>query len=353
VSDFARRLLSWFDEHGRHDLPWQHNLTPFSVWVSEIMLQQTQVATVIPYYERFMSAFPNVRMLADAPLDRVLEHWAGLGYYARGRNLHRAAIIVRDEHAGQFPQSFDELTALPGIGRSTAGAILAIACGQRHAILDGNVKRVLTRWRGIAEWPGKPAVAAQLWELAAELTPNDRVGPYTQAIMDLGATLCARTKPRCDACPVNDACVARREGLQRVLPAARPKRVKPQRKVAMLVIRNSSGAVLLERRPELGIWGGLYSLPELPAELAPEDWSRTQIGATLREVTPLAPLKHSFTHFELEIEPLSAALDESCGAVMDRDGLVWYKRDASERIGMPAPIAKLLDSLRPAAEGTS
>jgi A/G-specific adenine glycosylase len=353
VSDFARRLLVWFDEHGRHDLPWQRDLTPYAVWVSEIMLQQTQVTTVIPYYERFMAAFPDVRALADAPLDRVLEHWAGLGYYARARNLHRAATIVRDDYGGRFPEDLDALTALPGIGRSTAGAILAITCGQRHAILDGNVKRVLARWHGVVDWPGKPAVTAELWRLADELTPHERVGAYTQAIMDLGATLCTRTQPRCDACPVGDECVARREGLQRQLPAPRPKRTKPQKTISMLVIRDSRGAVLLERRPDAGIWGGLYSLPELPAELAPEDWSRAHIGAGLRDVAPLAPLRHSFTHFDLEINPLAAALDAPQAGVMDRSGLVWYKPDAMERVGMPAPIARLLESLSRSPEGMS
>jgi A/G-specific adenine glycosylase len=345
ASTVAPRLLAWFEAHGRHDLPWQRARSPYAVWVSEIMLQQTQVVTVVGYYERFMERFENVQALADAPLDAVLERWSGLGYYARARNLHRAARIIRDTHGGELPDDFDALVALPGIGRSTAGAILAIAFGKHYAILDGNVKRVLARFHAIEEWPGKPVVERELWRCAEMHTPVERVAAYTQAIMDLGATLCTRAAPRCDACPLAADCTARRAGSPERLPVARPKRARPRRRVAMLVLRDRRGAVLLERRPPSGIWGGLYSLPELAPEQTPEAWSEQRFGTSIRDIERLAAFSHSFTHFDLEVTPIGASLDVESRAVMDRDGLVWYKRDGDRAIGLPAPIAALLASL--------
>jgi A/G-specific adenine glycosylase len=342
---FAPRLLAWFDTQGRHDLPWQHDVAPYSVWVSEIMLQQTQVVTVIGYYERFMRRFPDLRALADAPMDAVLELWSGLGYYARARNLHRAAQIVCEKHGAELPSDFDALVALPGIGRSTAGAILAIALGQRHAILDGNVKRVLARFHAIEEWPGKTSVTNELWQLAESHTPMARVGAYTQAIMDLGATVCTRREPRCDVCPLARDCAAKRAGLAAVLPVARPKRDRRRRSVAMLVLRNASGAVLLERRPPSGIWGGLYSLPELDPQQTPQSWSEERIGMQLRGVEELAAFSHSFTHFDLDVTPIRASVDGGSSRVMDRDDLVWYKRGGNVSVGLPAPIAALIASL--------
>ena len=261
----AGALLAWFDRHGRHDLPWQAQPTPYSVWVSEIMLQQTQVATVIPYYERFLQRFPTLPELAAAALDDVLAQWAGLGYYARARNLHRAARLVAERFAGELPTTLDELIALPGIGRSTAGAILSLSQGQRHAILDGNVKRVLARYHAVEGWPGLPAVQAELWRLAEAHTPQARVAAYTQAIMDLGATLCMRARPACTVCPLAADCAACRTGTQAKYPGARPKRARPQRRAAAVVVLDEAGGVLLERRPERGVWGGLYCLPELAA----------------------------------------------------------------------------------------
>ena len=266
---FAERLLAWFADHGRHDLPWQRDPSPYGVWVSEIMLQQTQVATVIPYYERFMARFPDLAALAEAPLDEVLAHWSGLGYYARARNLHRAARQAMAEHGGRLPETIDALQALPGIGRSTAGAILSLALGQRHPILDGNVKRVLARHAAVAGWPGKAAVQRTLWELAEARTPRRRVADYNQAMMDLGATLCTRARPACERCPVAADCRAREQGLQTDYPGPRPRRELPERQVQMLLVRDPQGRVLLERRPPQGVWGGLWCLPELATEADP------------------------------------------------------------------------------------
>ena len=257
-SRFGPQLLAWFAGHGRHDLPWQRQRTPYGVWVSEIMLQQTQVAVVIPYYERFMRHFPNACALADAPLDAVLHDWSGLGYYARARNLHRAAQVVRDTHGGEVPRTLSALVALPGIGRSTAGAILALALDERHPILDGNVKRVLARWFGIGGYPGEARVARELWEISDAVTPARQAADFTQAIMDLGATLCTRAKPACEHCPVSAGCVARREGRVAELPTPRPVKARPRRHVFWLVLRRGE-SVLLEKRPPAGIWGGLWS----------------------------------------------------------------------------------------------
>ncbi|HET8551115.1 MAG TPA: A/G-specific adenine glycosylase, partial [Gammaproteobacteria bacterium] len=261
--DFAPRLLAWFASHGRHALPWQREPTPYRVWVSEIMLQQTQVATVIPYFKRFMARFPDLATLAAAPLDDVLALWSGLGYYARARNLHRAAQSAVAEYGGELPASLDELMAFPGIGRSTAGAILSLSRGQRHPILDGNVKRVLARFHAIAGWPGDKRVADRLWEFAESHTPVADCAAYTQAIMDFGATVCTRRNPACDICPMSANCEAYALGRQHDFPAPRARRGYPERNVRVLVIE-AEGAVLLEKRPPTGIWGGLWSLPELP-----------------------------------------------------------------------------------------
>ena len=282
MSDFAERLLDWFDDHGRKDLPWQRGINPYRVWISEIMLQQTQVQTVIPYYERFMQSFPDLQSLADADIDAVLQHWSGLGYYARARNLHKAAGAIRDNFAGEFPTAFDDVVELPGIGQSTAGAILAIAGNQRHAILDGNVKRVLARHAAVAGWPGKTDVSKQLWALAEARTPQQRVADYTQAIMDLGATLCTRSKPNCAACPVASDCAARIADDVAAYPGRKPKKAKPLRQTTMVIAVNGA-AVFLQRRPPVGIWGGLWSLPEVVdvGRLVPSD-TRIEPGETRR-----------------------------------------------------------------------
>jgi A/G-specific adenine glycosylase len=345
---FAARLLRWYDRHGRKDLPWQRARTPYGVWVSEVMLQQTQVATVIPYFERFMARFPDVTALADAPLDAVLAHWSGLGYYSRARNLHRAAQKIRDAHGGVFPEDMDAVTALPGIGRSTAGAILAQALGRRHAILDGNVKRVLTRHRAIDGWPGQGAVERRLWDIAEAETPHARVADYTQAIMDLGATVCSRARPRCTACPVAGDCAAHREGATSRFPAPKPRKALPVRQTRMLLVTNTDGEVWLEKRPPSGIWGGLWSLPELPAHATPEEWAVT-FGTRIHALATWAPLRHTFSHFHLDITPLRLSV-AAPARVMEPDRGLWYKPDLSNQLGLPAPVARLLQALQ--QEGT-
>ena len=341
-TDFAERLLSWFDDHGRKDLPWQVD-DPYRVWVSEIMLQQTQVRTVIPYYERFMQRFPDVGALADAALDAVLDHWSGLGYYARARNLHKAAGVIRDDFDGVFPDDFDNVCALPGIGPSTAGAILSLAFGQRHAILDGNVKRVLARHRAIGGWPGKTAVGKALWAAAETHTPQQRVGDYTQAIMDLGATVCARSKPLCDACPVSADCVALAESAVEQYPGRKPKKARPLRSTTMVLAVND-GAVYLEKRPPAGIWGGLWSLPELEnGEVA--EWCRDRLDAIQGEIVSWGVLRHSFSHYDLDIQPVVVHIDDASRRVADGPDATWHRLDAAPPGGIAAPVQKLIDSL--------
>jgi A/G-specific adenine glycosylase len=276
MSDFSDKLLTWHDTHGRKDLPWQKHSTAYRVWISEIMLQQTQVATVIPYYDRFMDRFPDLISLANAELDDVLHLWSGLGYYARARNLHKAAKSVRDDHGGVFPMEFEEVTALPGIGRSTAAAILALADNQHHAILDGNVKRVLTRYYMVEGWPGAPSVIQALWSLAEKLTPAQRVAQYTQAIMDLGATLCTRSRPACAICPLTADCQAHAANRQAEFPHRRPKKKLPVRETTFVMMCDQAGQVMLERRPPSGIWGGLWGFPECPDDANLDQWCSEQ-----------------------------------------------------------------------------
>ncbi len=342
MTDFTDRVLAWFDVHGRTDLPWQVE-DPYRVWVSEIMLQQTQVRTVIPYYERFIARFPNVVELADAPLDDVLHRWSGLGYYARARNLHAAARIVRDEHGGEFPDTFDAIAALPGIGRSTAGAILALAFGQRHAILDGNVKRVLARHAAVEGWPGKAPVLNALWALSEERTPHERVADYTQAMMDLGATLCTRSKPACALCPVNADCAAFANGTMERYPGRKAKKDKP-RKSTTMVLAVSDNAVYLERRPEAGIWGGLWSLPEVGDD-GVDAWCESMAGGTA-EYERWALLRHSFSHYDLDIRPVVVRMNGVLREVADRDDAIWYRLDRRPPGGLAAPVKKLIDTLK-------
>lgn len=340
---FSRRLLSWFDQHGRKDLPWQQHPTPYRVWVSEIMLQQTQVTTVIDYYQRFMQRFPDLDSLAQAPIDDVLHLWSGLGYYARARNLHRSARMIVDEHGGIFPDTLAAVMQLPGIGRSTAAAILALACGQRQAILDGNVKRVLCRFAAIDGWPGRADTQKRLWQLAEAYTPAKRVGAYTQAIMDLGAGVCNRGRPDCDICPVSRHCLARQRGQQRDFPRSRPRRALPVKSTRMLLLQDDHGQILLQRRPPSGIWGGLWSLPECPdADIPAERWVRQRFGARL--VGSGTPLRHTFSHFHLDITPLLARVD-SAPPLMDDDRSLWYNPAKPAALGLATPIMKLLDRL--------
>ena len=307
------------------------------------MLQQTQVATVIPYYTRFMARFPDLRSLADAPQDEVLHLWTGLGYYARARNLQKAAQRVRDEHGGRFPKDMESVQALPGIGRSTAGAILALATGARHPILDGNVKRVLARHGAIAGWPGDKRVETRLWELADQYTPKTRVADYTQAVMDLGATLCTRSAPRCGECPVAGDCRARLLGKQARYPGPKPRKATPVRRTRMLMLI-SDGAVLLERRPPVGIWGGLWSFPELGVDVDVSDWCRARFGAPPRRTAVRPVLRHSFSHFHLDIEPLELSLPAAV-AVQDRAGSRWQPLGQMPRLGLAAPVKRLFETL--------
>ena len=339
----ASRLLAWHAGAGRHDLPWQKDRTPYRVWVSEIMLQQTQVVTVIPYFERFMARFPDVRALADAGADEVLHLWTGLGYYARARNLHRAAQIVRDEHGGEFPRGLEAVMDLPGIGRSTAGAILAISTGARHAILDGNVKRVLARHHGVDGAIDENATLEELWRLAEFHTPRSDVATYTQAIMDLGATLCTRASPRCADCPIASGCRARIEGRQAELPAGKRRRAARKLKRAWMLVARRESAVLLVQRPARGIWGGLWCLPEFADRDAAAAFATSELAQARLVSAALPDIEHSFTHFDLVITPIVASCRGDAG-VRDRSSL-WYDLADPARVGLPAPIKTLLEKL--------
>lgn len=344
---FSEHLLMWFAQNGRKDLPWQQNPTTYRVWVSEIMLQQTQVATVIPYFNRFMQQFPDVESLAGASQDDVLKYWSGLGYYARARNLHRAAQQLKREYASQFPADLDSLMSLPGIGRSTAAAIMALACGQRGVILDGNVKRVLTRYHAIDGWPGKRVVAEQLWALAEEHTPHQQVAEYTQAIMDLGATLCTRIKPGCESCPLQGDCLAFTAGNPQAFPQPKPKTKRPVRTARFLILQNRQGEVLLRKRPDHGVWGGLWSFPELPDHLSLDEYFQAQDLRVLEKQKNLAAFKHQFTHFELHIEPLLIQAEANANGVREIEEQleVWYKTGTELPGGCPAPVIQLLNQI--------
>ena len=345
----AARLLPWFDAHGRHDLPWQADPTPYRVWVSEVMLQQTQVETVKPYFERFMKRFPDVTALAAAPQDEVMRLWSGLGYYARARNLHRAAGEIVAEHRGELPESLEALVALPGIGRSTAGAILALARGQRHAILDGNVKRVLARVFMVEEAAESSAGLKKLWALSEAVTPAARAAAYTQAIMDLGATVCTRANPACGQCPLSDGCDAFAAGRTAEIPAARRRAARRLKRTHMLLAL-SAGQVLLERRPPQGIWGGLWA----PAEFADEAALAAFVAERFRGAAPmrqLATFRHAFTHFDLDIEPRIVELPEGQGILAEGE-MRWQALSSIEAIGLPAPVARLLEELRDGTNGS-
>jgi A/G-specific adenine glycosylase len=346
AEQFTEALLQWFDVHGRKTLPWQQNPTPYRVWVSEVMLQQTQVSTVIPYFERFMARFPTVQTLASAAEDEVLHLWTGLGYYARARNLRGCAQALVARHGGQFPVDIDAVVALPGIGRSTAGAILALSRGQRHPILDGNVKRVLARVFGIAGDPGSAEVLAALWARAELCTPQVRVGAYTQAIMDLGATVCTRARPACTLCPMNGICVAAREGRQTELPGRKQRRERKAREATLLIAeRGGEGlrAILVERRPAPGVWGGLWSPPQFESETAALEWCRREVGEPESEAQRLSPIDHAFTHFDLRLNPIRVRCTPAA-AVREGERL-WYSLDAPPRVGLPQPIRQLFDRL--------
>lgn len=344
-ADFAQRILAWFDVHGRKHLPWQQNITPYRVWVSEIMLQQTQVATVIPYFEAFLVRFPSVHALAAASQDDVLGLWTGLGYYSRARNLHKAAQRVVSEYAGEFPTNTALLETLPGIGRSTAGAIASISMGLRAPILDGNVKRVLARHHALADWPGKASALNQLWNLAEKYTPHHRVADYTQAIMDLGATLCTRTRPACLDCPVAETCQGLSTSNPTQFPGKKPKKVMPTRETTFIIAQNTQGEVLLEQRPSQGIWGGLWSFPEVAHADEIDAWCLTHTGQAPQSVQSGPQLKHTFSHFHLAISPVYVAVQSPDNSIADKSNRRWLAPTDMDSLGLPAPVVKLLRKL--------
>jgi len=339
--EFSHRVLEWFDRHGRKDLPWQVERNPYRVWISEIMLQQTQVTTVIPYYNRFMDRFPDVSSLAEAELVDVTDHWAGLGYYARARHLHLAAKAINHQHAGEFPSTLDALQNLPGIGRSTAGAILSLGMNHRAAILDGNVKRVLCRFAGIEGWPGETNITRQLWELSESLTPTRRVADYNQAMMDLGALVCTRNKPSCENCPLNTDCLARATRRTDMIPTPKPKRHMPSRQCFLLAMRNPNNEIFLETRPPAGIWGNLKSFPEFDSLDDLKAWC-IRNGHQTQRMTVLPQRRHTFSHYHLDFTPVICSVTPG-NNVSENLQSGWF---ASQDVrSLPAPIKILLAEL--------
>ena len=336
---FARRVLNWFDKHGRKELPWQQGKTPYRVWVSEIMLQQTQVSTVIGYFDRFMKRFPDIKTLAHAPQDEVLHLWTGLGYYARARNLHRAAQQVLTEFNGEFPKQHDLIQTLPGIGRSTAAAICAICYGHREAILDGNVKRVLARFFGIAGWPGESKVAEKLWHAAESILPKTRLPDYTQAMMDIGATLCTRTKPGCTDCPLAQACVAYAKEAIATYPGKKKFQPLPVKATYMVMFFDGAHAVFLKQRPNKGLWGGLWCFPQVDALMA----VKREFGISALQKHTWPSFRHTFTHFHLDITPVLVTVKPK-EAVSLKEG-VWYDLFDPPQCGLAKPVKSLLEQL--------
>ncbi|MBI1174874.1 MAG: A/G-specific adenine glycosylase [Sideroxydans sp.] len=341
MKPFAQRVIEWQRLHGRHDLPWQ-GADAYHVWLSEIMLQQTQVATVIPYYQRFIASFPTIAALAAASEDEVLAHWSGLGYYARGRNLHRAAQLIMKKHGGEFPLEFEQIVALPGIGRSTAAAICALARHERRAILDGNVKRVLARHRGIAGWTGDRRVETQLWQQAEALLPPHEVATYIQGLMDLGATVCSRSRPKCAACPVQDDCVALDSERTAELPTPRPKKSLPEKHSTFVLLRHGND-ILLEKRAASGIWGGLWCPPQF--DDASSALAYCQQHFALRDTLPLPAFAHTFSHFRLHISPLLLNVERK-PQLAAQPGRLWMELADALNAAIPAPVRMLLEELQ-------
>tara|TARA_R110001632_G_scaffold60284_2_gene146296 strand:+ start:65607 stop:66656 length:1050 start_codon:yes stop_codon:yes gene_type:complete len=345
VKNFAPRVLAWFDEHGRKSLPWQENKTPYRVWISEIMLQQTQVTTVIPYYHKFMTSFPSVEALAQAEQDEVLAHWSGLGYYARARNMHKAAKMLVDEFDSEFPQSVEGVCELPGIGRSTAAAILSISRGVQAAILDGNVKRVLSRFHAVPTWPGEKKTENAMWELAENYMPSERCGDYTQAMMDLGATLCTRSKPQCLLCPLESDCEGRQTPDPTQFPIRKPKKAaKPEKSIQLLVLMNQQEQLLLEKRPQTGIWGGLWSLPELATNESVVLHIEQRFSTQVSSVIPLSSFRHTFSHYHLDISPSQIQM-ASANWIMEGDKYQWFSQQEALALGLPAPVRSILEKI--------
>ena len=343
-TDFSTRIIAWQKRHGRHDLPWQNTRDPYRIWLSEIMLQQTQVATVIPYYTRFLEKFATLRDLATASEDEVLALWSGLGYYSRGRNLLRAAQIIAEQFGGGFPKSMDDILALPGIGQSTAAAISAFAFGERQAILDGNVKRVFARHFGVAGFPGDKNVETKLWNVANEVLPKNKIEGYTQGLMDLGATVCLRARPLCLACPVENTCVAKREGCIQELPSPRPKKAVPEKSTTMLIITHA-GEVLLEKRPPTGVWAGMWCFPELGNGEIPREVCHERFALETKSSKPWDVLQHGFTHFKLRITPQPVFVQKQLLRASE-PGVMWLSIGDALAAAIPKPVRMLLTKLR-------
>jgi A/G-specific adenine glycosylase len=347
ASQFQKSILAWFKQHGRVHLPWQKNKTPYRVWISEIMLQQTQVTTVIPYFERFMLRFPTIQKLAEASEDEVLHLWTGLGYYSRARNLHKTAKIIKENYRGKFPDEISELEELPGIGRSTAGAIVSIAFQKPAAILDGNVKRVLTRFYAINTWPGEKKTHDLLWNIAEQYSPSKNTAAYTQAMMDLGATICIRGKPLCNQCPLKKHCHARQQGIEKLLPISKPKKNLPIKQSTLLLIQHNK-TILLQKRPPTGIWGGLWSLPEMVAHVSTnkiQTHCKKQFKFNPKKIQLGSIFRHTFSHFHLDILPALVTIESTPFKTMESEQQIWYNLRQSQAVGLPAPIKKLLRSL--------
>lgn len=346
-AQFQQRLLAWFDQHGRKTLPWQQNKTPYRVWVSEIMLQQTQVKTAIPYFQRFMTRFPTLNTLANASDNDVLHAWAGLGYYSRARNLHRAANMVIADYRGRFPNELETLQTLPGIGPSTAGAILAIAFEKQATILDGNVKRVLTRLHGIDAPINQRKTEDMLWELAVRYTPKKRIADYTQAIMDLGATFCTRSQPQCETCPFKKVCVAHLENLTEQIPHKTKAKKLPVKQATFLILKHGD-QVFVQKRPSPGIWGGLYSFPELPdtTEIqAVKQFCQQQWQQAISKHHTLPLLRHTFSHYHLDIHPIVLDIKKVAANLLEDGNSLWYNLNEPMNVGLPKPVQTLLRRL--------
>lgn len=352
--NISERVLRWFDQHGRKDLPWQEGISPYRVWVSEVMLQQTQVSTAIPYFEAFMQAFPSVEKLAQASEDEVLHRWTGLGYYSRARNLHKSAKQIIENYNGELPDNVEALCELPGIGRSTAGAITSIAFQKPAAILDGNVKRVLARHHAVAGWPGQTKVLNQLWLYAEAHSPNKRVADYTQAMMDLGATLCTRSKPACPLCPVNDDCKAYKAGSQTDYPGKKPKKVLPIKATVMLMIENQNGEIILEKRPSTGVWASLWIFPQLESTTDINHYCKDRLNSNTQQINHWDSYRHTFSHYHLDITPVHIRLNNQTHEIMAAEKQLWYNRQQPQPVGLAAPVKKLIGKLdQLAAENNS
>jgi A/G-specific adenine glycosylase len=343
MTDFSHRLIQWQKKHGRHDLPWQNTQDAYAIWISEIMLQQTQVAAVIDYYQKFMQRFPDIATLANATQDEVLQYWSGLGYYSRARNLHRAAQIIINERQGNFPYHFNDIQTLPGIGRSTAAAIASFAFGQKQTILDGNVKRVLARYFAIEGWPGTPRIEKELWTLAESLLPETAMVAYTQGLMDLGATLCTRSKPQCNRCPLVDDCEAFKQGRVHLLPTSKPRKSTPEKSVTMLILKQGE-SILLEKRPPSGIWGGLWSFPETELTENLAEHVKQRFGLDVEVVAPLAKLRHAFTHFKLHIQP-QPLIVSARPSQLGESGQLWLNVEDAVGAAIPTPVRTILQNL--------